>query len=86
MNMKNKIKEEDNKKIKLHNQIKSWIILLNQRKITSILNKDLVEKIKDKRIVESKMLIKCRILFLWRRFLKRKGANPMIRILSNMIQ
>jgi hypothetical protein len=84
--MKDKIKDEINQKKTLNNKIKTWIILIKLDKITNKVNQDLKVKIEHKRIVESKMLIKYRILFLWRRFIKKRGDNIELRTLSNIIQ
>lgn len=84
--MKDKIKDEINQKKVLNNKIKTWIILIKLDKITNKVNQDLKVKIEHKRIVESKMLIKYRILFLWRRFIKKRGDNIELRTLSNIIQ
>lgn len=84
--MKDKIKDEINQKKSLNNKIKTWITLVKLSKITDKVNQDLKFKIEHKRIVESKMLIKYRILFLWRRYTKKRGSNIEVRTLSTIIQ
>jgi transketolase len=84
--MKDKIREEEHQKKKLQSQVKVWIILIKQRKVLSHVSQEHKDKLDLKRILEKKMLLKCRILFLWRRYIKKKGENIAIRHLSDIIQ
>jgi hypothetical protein len=84
--MKDKMREEEHQKKKLQSQVKVWIILIKQRKVLSQASQEFEEKLDLKRILEKKIFIKYRILFLYRRRMKEKGENLAIRHLSDIIQ